>query len=109
MLSIIIVGHNNKDLIVDCIKSIQEDASLKDKEIIVVDNGSTDGSQEAFKKLQKSIQSLTLIENKENLGFAKANNQGIEKARGEYVFLLNSDTIVKKGSLGKLLVFAKKN
>ena len=108
MLSIIIVGHNNKDLVIDCLRSIREDKLLKDKEIIVVDNGSTDGSQEAFKKLQKSIQSLTLIENKGNLGFAKANNQGIEKARGEYILLLNSDTVVKKGSLGKLLVFAKK-
>ncbi len=108
MLSIIIVGHNNKDLITDCIKSIQEDASLKNKEIIVVDNGSTDGSQSAIKKLQKSIPNVTLIENKENLGFAKANNQGIKKARGEYVLLLNSDIIVKKGSLGKLLAFAKK-
>ena len=108
MLSIIIVGHNNKDLIIDCIKSIQEDTSLKNKEIIVVDNGSTDGSQSAIKKLQKSIPNVTLIENKENLGFAKANNQGIKKARGEYVLLLNSDIIVKKGSLGKLLAFAKK-
>jgi len=104
MLSIIIVGHNNKDLIIDCIKSIREDTSLKDKEVIVVDNGSTDGSQEAFKKLQEII----LIENKENLGFAKANNQGIKRAGGGYILLLNSDTIVKKGSLGKLLAFAKK-
>jgi len=108
MLSIIIVGHNNKDLIIDCIKSIWKDTSLKEKEIIAVDNGSTDGSQDAIKKLQKSIPNVTLIENKENLGFAKANNQGIKKARGEYVLLLNSDIIVKKGSLGKLLAFAKK-
>ncbi len=108
MLSIIIVGYNNKDLITDCIKSIWKDTSLKDKEIIAVDNGSTDGSQEAIKKLQKSIPNLYLIENKENLGFAKANNQGIKKARGEYILLLNSDIIVKKGSLGKLLAFTKK-
>ncbi len=108
MLSIIIVGHNNKDLVIDCLKSIREDTSLKEKEIIVVDNGSTDGSQEAIKKLQESVSNVTLIENKENLGYAKANNQGIKKARGEHVLLLNSDTVVKKNSLGKLLAFAKK-
>jgi len=108
MLSIIVVGHNNKDLIIDCLKSIQADASLKDKETIVVDNGSTDGSQKAIKELQKGVPRLTLIENKENLGFARANNQGIKKAKGEYILLLNSDTIVKKGSLAKLLAFAQK-
>lgn len=108
MLSIIIVGHNNRNLIVDLTRSIQNEGSSVKREIIVVDNASTDGSQSAVKKLQGSVPNLHLIENKENLGFAKANNQGIKQAQGEHVLLLNSDTIVKKGSLGKLLSFAKK-
>ena len=117
-LSIIIVNLNNKDLILDCIDSIQKEDSGIDLEIIVVDNGSTDGSVNALRKI-KSPNTLRgraptgpeakiqIIENKENLGYAKANNQGILKAKGKSILLLNSDTIVKKEALGKLLRFAK--
>ena len=107
-LSIIIVNLNNKELILACIDSIQKEASGIDLEIIVVDNGSKDGSEDAIKKLQKYSKNLRLIENKENLGYSEANNQGIEKAKGEYVLLLNSDTVVKKNAFGKLLNFVKK-
>ncbi len=106
-LSIIIVNLNNKDLILDCIDSIQKEGSGIDLEIIVVDNGSTDGSVNALRKIQIPKSKLKIIENKENLGYAKANNQGIKKAKGKYILLLNSDTLVKKTSLGKLLDFAE--
>ncbi len=100
-LSIIIVNFNTKDLIKDCVESIRKNCSLN-VEIIVVDNNSQDGSVEAIMKL-----GVVAIFNKGNFGFAKANNQGIKIAKSEYVFLLNSDTLIKKGSLEKILTFAK--
>ncbi len=106
MLSIVIVCVNTKKLVLDCIDSIFKEGSKLKWEIIVVDNGSTDGTQPAIKKLQTIMENLFLIENKQNLGYARANNQGMEKAQGEYILLLNSDIIVKKGALGKLMKFA---
>ncbi len=107
MLSIIIICLNNKNLVLDCIDSITKEGSSIKNEIIVVDNGSSDGTQVAVKKLQKKMRDLYLIENNRNLGYAKANNIGIKKAKGEYILLLNSDIIVKKHSLGRLYEFAK--
>jgi len=107
ILSIIIVSYNTKEILKDCLNSVFK--SFKDRkfanqtEVVVVDNHSIDGSVEFIKSFQK----IKLIENKENLGFAKANNQGIKKARGEYILLLNSDTLVKKGSLENLVKFAE--
>lgn len=100
-ISIIIVNFNTKDLIRDCIESIRKNCTLV-VEIIVVDNGSTDSSVEVIKKL-----GVVPILNNGNLGFAKANNQGIKIAKADYVMLLNSDTIIKKDSLERLLAFAK--
>ena len=108
-LSIVIVNLNNKDLILDCIDSIQKEGSGLELEIIITDNGSTDGSVGALRRIQDSNIKIQIIENKGNLGYAKANNQGIEKTGGKYILLLNSDTIVKKGALGKLMKFAQKN
>lgn len=100
-LSIIIVNFNTKDLIRDCVESIRKNCSLN-VEIIVIDNNSQDGSVEAIMKL-----GVISIFNKENFGFAKANNQGIKIAKSDYIFLLNSDTLIKKGALEKVLEFAK--
>jgi len=69
-------------------------------EIIVVDNASTDGSRDM---IRRQFPEAILLENKNNLGFAKGNNLGIKKARGRYILLLNSDTVVKAGFLGHLL------
>jgi len=107
-LSIIIVSFNTKKLTLDAIASVYQEGSDLSYEIIVVDNGSKDGSVEALRQSAKKYKNFLLIENKRNLGFAKANNQGIKKANGEYIFLLNSDTVVKKDALGKLLDYAKK-
>ena len=98
-LSIIIVNYNTKDLILKCIESIKKSKPKVSYEIIVIDNGSEEPPP--------SSKDYRLIKNKENLGFAKANNQGIRLAKGEYVLLLNSDTEVKKGSIDKLYEFAK--
>lgn len=104
--SIIIVSYNTKKLLSDCITSINEtlEGVSFSYEIIVVDNASTDGSREFLKK-QKAPVSVFL--NKENEGFGKGNNQGIIKAKGEYVLLLNSDTKVEKQAIETLLLFSK--
>lgn len=103
-LSVIIVSFNTKDLLLECINSIFKSNPIVNFDVIVVDNNSTDGSVDAVKKLGSKVK---LIENKENKGFAAANNQGIKIARGEYILLLNSDTTVKKGSIDELIRFAK--
>lgn len=107
-LTIIIVGYNTKKLITDCIESVYKEASKISKEVIVVDNASSDGSQKELRNYWRKYKNLTLIEDNKNLGFSKAVNQGIDKAKGEFVLLLNPDTNVKKGALGKLVKFARK-
>lgn len=90
-LSIIIINWNTRDMLRDCLDSVLDGRKPEKTEIFVVDNASTDGSQELVKQRFPEVQ---LIENKENLGFALANNIAIERARGRYVLLLNSDTLV---------------
>lgn len=107
-LSIVIISYNTKNILLDCISSIKGSIyGVKlNTEIIVVDNFSTDGSAEA---LIKDYPSVILIKNKENLGFSKANNIGIKKARGRYILFLNSDTIVYKKTLETMVEFMDKN
>jgi GT2 family glycosyltransferase len=108
--SIIIVSYNTRELLKKCLSSI--DGSYK-TEIIVVDNGSTDGSVETIKKLATRYSfgnvKFKIILNKENMGFAKAVNQGIRKASGDYILLLNSDIIVKPKAIEKMLEFVKRH
>jgi hypothetical protein len=89
-VSVIIVSYNTKDLTKKCISSVFEKTENIDFEIIVIDNASKDGSVEELNKIFQD--KITIIVSKENLGFGKANNLGIKKATGKYVFLLNSDT-----------------
>lgn len=106
-LSIIIVNWNTKQLLKNCLSSIQKiRKEVGVLEIIVVDNGSRDGSVEFVKGLGSQVR---LIENTKNLGFARANNQGIKIAKGKYIFLLNSDTVVKEGALKKLVEYLEKH
>ena len=105
-LSIVIVSWNVSSLLQKCLYSIyqnQDDLSL---EVFVVDNNSMDGSA---KMISDSFPEATLIKNKKNLGFAKANNQAIKKATGEYVLLLNPDTEILGDGLQKSLKFMKSN
>jgi GT2 family glycosyltransferase len=103
-ISVIIVSFNTKDLTLQCINSIFTEGSKLKKEVILVENGSSDGSVEALKKLENKI---ILIENSENLGFSKANNQGIKIHKGKFILLLNSDTILKERTLEKLVTFTR--
>ncbi len=91
VLSIIIVNWNNKDILRDCLNSIYLTHNVSKYEIIVVDNSSEDGSVELIKD---EFPNVVLLENKENLGFTRANNQAIKIARGNYILLLNNDTVV---------------
>ena len=90
-VSIIIVNYNTCDLTRNCIRSIFEQTKDIVFEVIVSDNGSTDGSVEMIKT---EFPQVVLIENNANLGFGAANNRGLTVAKGKYVFYLNSDTVL---------------
>jgi GT2 family glycosyltransferase len=110
ILSIVIVNLNTKDLTVGCIRSIEKEANDLSFEVLLTDNGSNDGSVEAFQKIEKEKywkDRFTLILNDTNTGYAKANNQGIRKAVGKYILLLNNDTVVHSDALQKLVEFAE--
>jgi GT2 family glycosyltransferase len=106
-LSIIIANFNTRELTLKCLESIEKEGEGLNYEVIVIDNGSSDGSWEALNKLREKNKRLVLIRNEENLGYVKANNQGIKKSQGKYIFLLNSDTYLKPNSLEKLIEFAR--
>lgn len=108
-LSIVIVNLNTVDLTEGCIKSIYKHKLNFPFEVIVTDNGSNDSSVQMLKKYNKKIRNFTPIFNNSNTGYAKANNQGIRKSKGEYILLLNNDTVVYENSLNKLVEFAEKN
>lgn len=104
-LSIILVNYNTCELTMQCIDSVVEKTSDSLKyEIILVDNDSKDGSQELFAKDDR----IVYIQSGANLGFGKANNLGVEHAKGDYLLLLNTDTILLEDSLSILLSFFKK-
>ncbi len=107
-ISVVIVSFNTKKLLDDCLTSLYKSirGQLFDVEIIVVDNASTDGTREM---LINKYPKVRTIFNSENVGFGRANNQGIRKAAGEYVLLLNSDTIVPNHAMKKLYEFTKKH
>ena len=87
-----------------CLKSVQEAIKNIDAEIIVVDNNSEDASCQMVKDLFPNV---ILIENKENFGFSKGNNIGVSKAKGEYVCILNPDTVLPEDCFEKLLQFSE--
>ncbi|MBP2242344.1 GT2 family glycosyltransferase [Cytobacillus eiseniae] len=105
-VSIIIVNYNTKKLTLDCIRSIYDSYSYSSIEIFLVDNNSTDGSLAAIKDKYKDI---IIIANSENVGFSKANNQAINLSKGRYILLLNSDTIVKNGTIDVISRFMDEN
>lgn len=105
-LSIIIVNYNTKKLTLECIQSVYESTIPQSFEIIVVDNNSSDGSVEA---IQLTFPDVKVIKNAENVGFSKANNQAIKESTGRYVLLLNSDTIVNKDTITKIIKFMDSN
>jgi len=97
LVSIIIVTWNHLEYTKLCIENIFEQNTYQNIEIIVVDNGSQDGTLEYLRKIQLRKNNVTVINNQVNLGFAKANNIGIGHAKGQYIILLNNDTVVTSG------------
>lgn len=102
-LSIIILSYNTKQITLDCLGSILKHTKSISYEIIIVDNGSTDGSLVALKDFVGKHASITLVDAKKNLGFGRGNNLGVQKAKGEYLLFLNSDTLLTENTLARAL------
>jgi len=105
LVSIIILNLNGRNFLSDCLNSLRRQ-TYKNFEIIVVDNGSSDGSAEFVKD---NFPEVKIIENKQNLGFPKPNNQGFEIALGDYIVTLNNDTVVDEKWLEHLVLAAEKD
>ncbi len=103
-LSIVAVNWNTKDYLRRCLSAIRADPPDRELEVIVIDNASADGSAEMVRQEFAEVQ---LIENRENTGYARGNNQGIEASQGRYVLLLNPDVEVSPGTLDALVEFAE--
>lgn len=104
-LSVVILNYNVRYFLEQCVLSVQNALESIDAEIIVVDNNSQD---ESCHMMKQRFPNVKLIENKENLGFPKGNNIGVAQAKGEYVCILNPDTVVAEDTFIKVLAFAKK-
>jgi len=105
-LSVIIVNYNVKHFLEQCLHSVYKAAKGIETEIFVVDNNSVDGSAEL---IREKFPDLHFIENKENVGFSRANNQAIKLAKGEYILLLNPDTVVEEDTFSKVTGFMDKH
>ena len=102
LLSVIIVNYNVKFYLEQCLESVRRASQGLQVEVFVVDNLSTDGS---IAYLRDRFPEVTFIENQENVGFARANNQAIRRSNGKYVLLLNPDTIVGEKTLARFIDF----
>jgi glycosyltransferase involved in cell wall biosynthesis/MoaA/NifB/PqqE/SkfB family radical SAM enzyme len=107
LVSIIILTYNQLEYTKKCLESIAANTP-EPHEIIIVDNGSTDGTVQWLRNLAAENSNYRLIENKENLGFALGNNKGIAEAKGDYVVLMNNDVVVTPGWLKRLVKVAKR-
>ncbi len=103
-LSVVILNYNVRYFLEQCILSVQRAIGSLDAEIIVIDNNSSDDSCAMVKS---RFPNILLIENKENVGFSKANNQAVKKANGEYICILNPDTAVAEDTFLKVLNYAE--
>jgi len=101
-ISIIIVNYNVAYFLEQCLNSVYKALNNVSGEVFVVDNNSVDNSVEM---VRKKFPETCIIENKINVGFSKANNQGIELSNGKYVLLLNPDTVIEEDTLSKVIHF----
>ena len=101
-LSVVIVNYNVEHFLEQCLYSVRRAMQGVEGEVFVVDNNSVDGS---LKMLAAKFPKNKMIANKENVGFAKANNQAIRLSKGEYVLLLNPDTVVEDDTFTKTIAF----
>ncbi|WP_440947240.1 glycosyltransferase family 2 protein [Methanosarcina sp. T3] len=109
MLSVILLNYNQPDMTIDCIEYLLKNKNYYDDfEIIVIDNGSNDDSVIKLAETTSKY-NLCFINNKENLGFAEGNNVGIKVSKGEWVLLLNNDTVFKEDFILKMAKAAEDN
>ena len=101
-LSVVIVNYNVEHFLEQCLLSVRKAMQHVSSEVFVVDNNSIDGS---VKMVKNKFPEAKLIVNKENMGFSRANNQAIKLASGEYILLLNPDTVVEDDTFGKVVEF----
>jgi len=101
-LSVVIVNYNVKYFLEQCLHSVQQAKEGLKAEVFVVDNNSVDGS---VGEISQKFPQIHIIENKENLGFSKANNQAIRESKGRYVLILNPDTVVEEDTFKKCVAF----
>jgi len=99
-VSVIVVSFNTREILRQCLQSVVEEARTLDAEIIVVDNGSTDGSPEM---VEVDFPQIVLLRSQINLGFAEGNNVALRQARGRYFVLLNSDAFFVPGALAQAI------
>ena len=102
-LSVIIVSYNVEHFLQLCLQSVRQAVKSIDAEVIVIDNHSSDASCEMVQSLFPEV---ILVENKVNVGFSKANNQGVSLANGTYILILNPDTVVAEDTFDKIISFA---
>ncbi len=102
-ISFVIVNWNTRELVLNCVRSIIKNTPGYQCEIFVVDNGSADGSVNALRR--EFGDRIHLIENPENFGFARANNQALKRVRGRFVALVNSDALLHPGTMSTLIGF----
>lgn len=112
-VSIIVLSFNTKELTKECLRSIVDSIFDVSYEIIVIDNASVDGSAEEIKQLEVKTQSKNIkfkhILNSENVGYSRANNQGVKIAEGQQILFLNSDTVVYRGTVETMARFMEKH
>jgi N-acetylglucosaminyl-diphospho-decaprenol L-rhamnosyltransferase len=102
-VSIIILSWNTRDLLPRCLDAIYQTTGDLDTEVLVIDNGSNDGSQAL---VRERFPQVLLVTNQQNLGFAGGNNQGLATSNGRYALLLNSDAFVSQGAVQALVELA---
>lgn len=106
LLSVVIVSYNTEELLKSCLESVIKALKDIEGEIFVVDNNSHDNT---VRTIKEKFPKVTLIVNKKNLGFSKANNQALKKAKGKYLVVLNPDTEVQSDTFKKMIEFMENN
>lgn len=102
VLSVVVLSWNTKDITLACLRALQQDQVRHSREVVVIDNGSKDGSADAIAAAHPWVR---LIRNAENRGYAGGHNQGAREAKGQFLCTLNSDTEVESGALDSLVDF----
>jgi GT2 family glycosyltransferase len=105
-ISVVIVSYNSREFLLDCLQSVYASTGPIELQVFVVDNASTDGSAEA---VRRAFPGCTVIANRDNLGFSRANNLAIARTSGDYVLLLNPDTVLAPDVLDKMTEYMEKN